>query len=57
MLQNAHVDFELSNGEFFTIDSENSEAYFDFILDPYFIDFDKPLTNEEYEELKELSCN
>lgn len=57
MLQNSSVDFELSNGEFFTIDCENSEGYFDLILDPYFIDFDKPLTIKEYEELKELKCN
>ena len=53
LLQNTHANFELSNGEFFTIDSENSEGYFDLILDPYYINFDEFLTIEQYEELKE----
>lgn len=57
MLQSSFVTFELSNGEIFTIDSENSEAYFDLILEPYFIDFDKFLTIEQYNELKEKTNN
>jgi hypothetical protein len=57
MLQSSFVEFELSNGETITIDSENSEAYFDLILDPYYIDFERNLTANEYEELKENNNN
>jgi hypothetical protein len=57
LMQNSFVTFELSNGETITIDCENSEAHFDLILDPYYIDFDKFLTIEEYEQLEENSNN
>tara|TARA_R110000744_G_scaffold278349_1_gene390610 strand:+ start:47 stop:571 length:525 start_codon:yes stop_codon:yes gene_type:complete len=51
--QSAHVSFVLSNGEEFALDCENGEAYFDLMLDPYFIDFDQNITIEQYNELKE----
>ena len=57
MLQSSFVEFGLSNGEIITIDSENSEAYFDLTLDAYYINFDEFLTVEEYEELKEKNNN
>ena len=53
-MQNTFLDIELSNGEIYSFDCYNSEAYFDFeTLDPYYIDFDKVLTSEQLEELKE----
>jgi len=51
--QTAYATFVLSNGDEFTIDSDNSEAYFDLILDPYYIDFDENITKEQYKELKD----
>jgi hypothetical protein len=52
--QQTYLDIELSNGEIYTFNCDNGEAYFDFeTFDPYYIDFDKELTNEQIEELKE----
>ena len=57
LLQNSFVEFELDNREIYTIDSDNSEAYFDLMLDPYYIDLDDYITQEQYNELKEKSNN
>jgi len=53
-LQQTFLDVELSNGDIYSFNCDNSEAYFDFkTFDPYYIDFDKELTEEQLEELKE----
>lgn len=53
-MQSSFLEIELSNGEFFSFDCDNSEAYFDFeTFDPYYIDFDKVLTGEQLEEIKD----
>ena len=53
-MQNTFLDIELSNGEIYSFNCDNGEAYFDFdTFDPYYIDFDKVLTSEQINELKE----
>ena len=53
-MQNTFLDIELSNGDIYTFTCDNSEAYFDFdTFDPYYIDFDKVLTSEQINELKD----
>ncbi len=53
-MQNTFLDIELSNGEIYSFNCDNSEAYFDFdTFDPYWVDFDAVLTEEQVEELKE----
>ncbi len=53
-LQSTFLDVELSNGETFSFDCDNSEGYFDFdTFDPYYIDFDEDITKEQYKELTE----
>ena len=52
--QNTYLDVELSNGDIFSFDCDNGEGYFDFdSFDPYYIDFDKEITVEQLNELKE----
>jgi len=52
--QSTFLDVELTNGDIFSFDCDNGEAYFDFdTLDPYYIDFDKNITKEQLEELTE----
>ena len=53
--QNSFLEIELSNGENFFMDCDNSEASFDLLIDPYFVDFNEPLTSEQYQELKNLN--
>jgi hypothetical protein len=53
-MQSTYLNIELTNGEIYSFDCDNSEAYFDFdTFDVYDIDFDKELTSEQLEELKE----
>ena len=53
-LQNTYLDIELSNGEIFSFNCDNSEGFFNFdTLDPYYIDFDEDITKEQLEELEE----
>ena len=53
-MQSSFLEIELSNGDTFNFDCDNSEAYFDFeTFDPYYIDFDKEITDEQLQELKE----
>ena len=53
-LQSTYLDIELSNGDVYSFNCDNGEAYFNFdTLDPYYIDFDKELTPEQLQELKE----
>ena len=57
-LQSTFLEIELSNGDTFNFDCDNSEAYFDFeTFDPYWVDFDKELSKETLKELKEKSNN
>jgi len=50
--QSAFLYVELSDGSKFNFDFDNGEAFFDFdTFDPYWIDFDEPLTDEQIEEL------
>ena len=52
--QSAFLNVELSDGQIFSFDCDNSEAYFDFdTLDPYWINFDENVTKEQLEELTE----
>ena len=52
--QNAYLYIELSDGQTFNFDCDNSEAYFDFdTFDPYYIDFDENITKEQLQELTE----
>lgn len=52
-IQNTYLDIELTNGEQYTIDCDNSEGYFDFkTFDPYYINFNEVLTAEQLEEIK-----
>lgn len=54
--QNVWLWIKLSNGEEFNFDCDNGEGFFDFdTFDPYWIDFDEYLTEEQYKELKEKS--
>tara|TARA_R110001632_G_C11216791_1_gene405000 strand:- start:83 stop:628 length:546 start_codon:yes stop_codon:yes gene_type:complete len=56
--QNSYLDIELTNGEIYGFDCDNSEAYFNFnTLDAYYIDFEKELTSEQLIELEELKNN
>ena len=56
--QNAYLDIKLTNGEIYSFDCDNSEAYFNFeTLDSMSIDFDKELTIEQLEELKDKQNN
>ena len=53
-MQNTFLDIELSNGEIYSFNCDNGEAYFDFeTFDPYYIDFNEVLTSEQINELKE----
>ena len=56
-LQDSFVEFELDNGEIYTIDCENGEAYFDLLIDPHYIDLYDYITEDQYKELKEKSKN
>jgi len=52
--QHTFLDIELTNGEIYSMSCDNSEAYFNTeTFDPYYIDFDKNVTPEQLEELKE----
>ena len=56
--QNAYLYIELSNGDTYNFDCDNSEAYFNFdTLDPYYIDFEKDLTQEQITELEDKNNN
>lgn len=56
--QNTYLSIELTNGEIYSFDCDNSEAYFDFDnIDPTCIDFDKELTLEQLEELEDKQNN
>lgn len=53
-LQNAYLHIELTSGKNYSFDCDNSEAYFNFeTFDPYWINFDEELTEEQLEELEE----
>lgn len=55
-LQNTFLDIELTNGDIYSINCDNSEAYFNTeTFDPYNIDFDKNITPEQLEELKTIN--
>lgn len=52
--QNCYLHIELTNGATYSFDCDNSEGYFDFnTFDPYYIDFNEELTEEQLEELEE----
>lgn len=52
--QTTFLDIELSNGEIYTFDCDNSEAYFNFDnFDPYCINFDDCLSKQQYKEIKD----
>lgn len=54
--QSTFLNVELTNGEHYTIDCDNGEAYFDLdTFDPYYIEFDEELTAEQLEEIKDKS--
>lgn len=56
--QNSYLIIELTNGDTFTFDCDNGEAYFDFdTFDAYYIDFNKELTQEQLDELKDKNNN
>jgi len=56
--QNAYLFIELSNGDTYNFDCDNGEAYFNFdTLDPYYIDFEKELTQEQITELEDKNNN
>ena len=56
--QNAYLFIELSNGDTYNFDCDNSEAYFNFdTLDPYYIDFENELTQEQITELEDKNNN
>jgi len=51
-LQSAFLDVELSNGETYSFDCDNGEAFFNFdTFDPYYINFEDSLTEEQLTEL------
>jgi len=53
-LQSTFLDVELSNGETFSFDCDNSEGHFDFdTFDPYYINFENEVTNDQLKELTE----
>ena len=55
-LQTAYLEVELTNGDTYSIDCDNSEAYFDIDgIDPYFIDFDAEVTSEQIDSLESLN--
>ena len=52
--QNTELYIALSDGTEYHLHCDNGEAYFPFdTFDPYFIDFDEPLTKEQIAELNE----
>ncbi|MCP3700178.1 MAG: hypothetical protein GY920_16745 [Aliivibrio sp.] len=52
--QSTFLEIELTNGEIYTIDCDNGEAYFDFdTFDAYTINFDEELSEEQIEEIKD----
>ena len=52
--QNTELYIALSDGTEYNLYCDNGEAYFPFdTLDPYYIDFDEPLTKEQIAEIKE----
>jgi hypothetical protein len=52
--QTTFLDIELTNGDIFTFDCDNGEAYFNFdTFDPYYIDFESEVTSEQIAELTE----
>ena len=52
--QSTFLNIELTNGEHYTIDCENSEAYFDLdTFDAYNINFDEKLTAEQLQEIED----
>lgn len=54
--QNTFLNIELTNGDVYSFDCDNIEAYFDFdTFDPYYIDFDENLTIEQLDEIEEKS--
>lgn len=56
--QSTFLDIELTNGEIYSFDCDNSESYFDFdTLDPYYIDFEEPLSKKQYKEIKDKKNN
>ena len=56
--QNAYLFIELSNGDTYNFDCDNGEAYFNFdTLDPYYIDFENELTQEQITELEDKNNN
>jgi hypothetical protein len=55
-LQNTFLEVELSNGETFSFDCDNGEGYFNFdTFDPYWVNFDEDVTDEQYKELTDES--
>ena len=57
-MQSTFLDIELTDGQIFSFNCDNSEGYFDFdTLDPYYIDFDKNLTLDQLNELNEKNNN
>jgi len=52
--QSTFLTIELTDGQTFEFNCDNGEGYFDFnTFDAYYIDFDKDITTEQLEELKE----
>ena len=52
--QSSFLTIELSDGSEFNFDCDNGEAYFDFdTFDPYYVDFSKPITKEQLNELND----
>lgn len=54
--QSTFLNIELTNGDKYSFDCDNIEAYFDFeTFDPYYINFEENVTEEQIEELEEKS--
>jgi len=52
--QSTFLNVELTNGEHYTIDCDNGEGYFDLdTFDPYDINFDEALTEDQLEEIED----
>ena len=52
--QSSYLCVELSDGQTFSFDCDNGEAYFDFdTFDPYWVNFDENITKEQLQELTE----
>lgn len=50
--QNTYLSIELTNGEIYSFNCDNGEAYFNFdTFDSYYIDFNKDITKEQLKEL------